>query len=119
MSVKTDKEGFKHYHMKMDTGYLKGHGYDANTQKNEIDLSKIPSFSFIMPAGKGMRKVAVSIPGFKNFGLKKVSITAVETERVLCKGNGFTIFGMTRYRIPGKITEQIIEGEKYIITISR
>lgn len=119
MSVKTDKDGFKAYHMKMDTGYLNTRGGDLNAQKGEVPNAKNLQLNFVQVATPNMNRIRISVPGFKDFGLKKITITEVKTNEVVFKGNGFTFLGMTRCRISRKATQRIITGEKYKVTISR
>lgn len=119
MSFIVDKEGHKHYRMKMDTGYLDSKGGDLNAAKEQQPNLKNLQLNFVQVATPYMRRIRISAPGFKDFGLKKIIITEVKTEEVVFEGNGFTLFGMTRCALPRKVTKRIITGERYKITIKR
>lgn len=122
MTFIQDSEGHKHYRMKAETAHFGHKVNDINAQKGEKDpTGERLQFNFIQMKHfpKQFRRIKISVPGFRNFGLKRFKITDVKTNEVLFKGSGFTIFGMTRCAVPKKIIEKMPVGEKYKITIQQ
>lgn len=119
MSVTTDKEGHKHYRMKMDTGYIDSKGNDLNAEKNHEPTGKHLQFNYVLKLVFPMKRIAIQVPGFTEFGLKYISITEMKTGNIIFSGRGFTIFKMTRCGLPRQVTRQMVVGEKYKITIQK
>jgi hypothetical protein len=123
MSFTVDKEGHKHYRMKMDTGYIDSKGGDLNAELKKLH-EKIPpgqrlQFSYVQLLQQPMKRFKMRIVGFEEFGLKYISITEVKTGNIVFKGPAFTLFGKTRCRVPRSAVKKMIIGEKYKVTIQK
>lgn len=114
-----DKDGFKHYRMKAETGYIGVEGQEAFLKRKKLLRKQGEKFQFnyIQTLRFPMKRIKMKIPGFETFGLKYIIITEVKTNEVVFKAAGFTLFGMTRCRINRAATKRMIVGEKYKITI--
>lgn len=120
MSFTTDKEGHKHYRMKMETGYINTKGNDANVERGQVVTDgKHLQFNWVVKLNRPMRRLKVGIPGMKNFGLRLISITDLKNNKQIFTGKGFTIFGITRCAVPRLARERMVVGEKYKITIQK
>lgn len=108
-----DKDGTKHYRMKMDTGYI-----GANFQKNAPPGQKM-QFNYLHVLKFPMKRIVVQAPGFKEFGIKIIQITEVKTSQVIFAGYGFTLFGTTRARLPRHVTKRMEVGLQYKITLQK
>src|SRR3990167_2654675 len=121
MSFTTDKDGNRHYRLKADTGYLKSKGGDAfsdSGSKNPEEIKNL-SFNYLYTSQHPVKKIMLSIPGFKKFGAKLIQIKEHKTGEIIFTGYGFTIFGMTRCYLPKQVTLRIKPGDTYIFIIQR
>lgn len=114
----TDKEGHKHYRMKMDTGYLDSKGGDLN-KENKVPMGANLQFNYVHLLVHPMKRIKISIPGLNQLGFKRIIITRVRTEEIVFNGMGLTIFGMTRCNLSREATEKMNIGEKYKITVKK
>lgn len=104
------KDGYKDYHLKAETGYLKS----KMQEDQEVDKKKM-TFNFFIEPNFPNWKLSLRVPGFGSFGLMRIAIFL--KEELIWEGKGFLYFGISAFRLPK--SKALQPGKKYKVMISR